>query len=580
MDSAKRHLLRDAWRLIIPYWTSEEKWAARGLVTGVVALNLGSVYIGVRINEWNRGFYNALQTYDKGELIHQFWIFCLLGVCAMLISVNALFLNQWLQIRWRRWLTRRYLAEWLSDRAYYHLQYLSTTDNPDQRISEDLSQFTAYAMNLSVGLISSVVSLASFLFILSQLSGSADIPLGSWGTLHIPAVLVWSALLYAGVGTWLTIIVGRPLVSLNFARQRYEADFRFSLVRLRENTESIAFYGGEPIELGVFHDRFSSVFTNFMGIMRRQRILGFFTQGYAQMATIFPYLVIAPSYFDKLITLGGLMQVVNAFSFVQNSLSFIVNSYPDIAAFLAVTQRLSVFEERLHAIREGISAPRRIQIQYTGKGVHVRGLDLDLPDGTPLLRGVSFEPKKGESFLITGPTGVGKSTVLRAIAGIWLFGSGEIRLGDERILFVPQRFYLPLGTLENALLYPYEESSGIKHFDEILERVGLGSFADEIETVDNWSQRLSLGEQQRLAFARVLLAKPSIVFLDETTSALDEEAEAELYSLLRAASWRPTVISFGHNTSLLRFHDNVFDLSACKPKSLSRAPRSQLTRTV
>jgi putative ATP-binding cassette transporter len=466
----------------------------------------------------------------------------------------------------------------LSDRAYYHLQYLSTTDNPDQRISEDLSQFTAYAMNLSVGLISSVVSLVSFLFILSQLSGSADIPLGSLGTLHIPAILVWSALLYAGIGTWLTILVGRPLVSLNFARQRYEADFRFSLVRLRENTESIAFYGGEPIELGVFHDRFSSVFTNFMGIMTRQRILGFFTQGYAQMATIFPYLVIAPSYFDKLITLGGLMQIVNAFSFVQNSLSFIVNSYPDIAAFLAVTQRLSVFEERLHAIREGISAPRRIRIHYSGKGMNVRELDLDLPDGTPLLRGVSFAPKKGESFLVTGPTGIGKSTVLRAIAGIWMFGRGEIRLGDERILFVPQRFYLPLGTLENALLYPYQENGSSNHFDEILERVGLGSFVDEIEAVDNWSQRLSLGEQQRLAFARVLLAKPSVVFLDETTSALDEEAEAELYSLLRTAPWRPTVVSFGHNTSLHRFHDDVFDLSECRANGARKSVRTSGVR--
>jgi putative ATP-binding cassette transporter len=570
MDPTKRHLLRDAWRLINPYWRSEEKWSARGLLLAVIALNFGSVYIGVRMNEWNRGFYNALQTYDKVELFRQFGIFCLLGGCAMLISVNALYLNQRLQIRWRRWLTRRYLASWLNDRAYYHLQQLSTTDNPDQRISEDLSQFTVYAMNLSIGLISSIVSLISFLYILWGLSGSADIPLGSIGILHIPAFLVWSALVYAGVGTWLTIIVGRPLVPLNFARQRFEADFRFSLVRLRENTESIAFYRGEPIELGVFRDRFSNVFTNFFGIMKRQRILGFFTQGYAQMATIFPYLVIAPRYFDKLITLGGLMQVVNAFSFVQNSLSFIVNSYPDIAAFLAVTQRLSAFEERLSAIHEGFHAPRRIKIKSAGIGLSVKSLDLSLPDGTPLLRGISFEPKRGELLLVAGHTGIGKSTVMRAIAGIWLFGSGEIRLGDERALFVPQRFYLPLGTLENALLYPYEESRISNDFGEVLEQVGLETFIEKAQIVDDWSQRLSLGEQQRLAFARVLLAKPKLVFLDETTSALDDKAEANLYNLLRTASWRPTVVSFGHNSTLVRFHDQVLDLANHKASGIGR----------
>ena len=421
MNRTRGPAIRDAWRLTKLYWLSEEKWSAWGLLSGVVILTLGNVYVGVRINEWNRAFYNALQAFDSAKLFRQLGIFGILVAFGISISVNAIYLGQMLQNRWRRWLTRTYIASWLAGRAYYHLQFLSTTDNPDQRIAEDLSLFTTYVMNLSVGLISSVVSLSSFLVILWGLSGPADIPIGSWGTLHIPAYLVWGALLYGGIGTWVTIKIGRPLVPLNFARQRFKADFRFSLVRLRENAESVAFYGGEPAENGVFQERFDKVFENFWQIMKRQRRLSWFTLGYSQVAAIFPVMVIAPRYFGKLITLGGLMQVVNAFSFVQNSLSFIINSYPDIAALQAVTQRLNSFEKRLDAVHNGICVPRQMVLRRGGTGVEVKGLDLNYPDGTALLRGVSFVVAKGERLLITGPNGTGKSILLRAIAVIWPF---------------------------------------------------------------------------------------------------------------------------------------------------------------
>jgi putative ATP-binding cassette transporter len=308
----------------------------------VVVLNLGNVYIGVRINAWNRAFYNALQNFDAMELFRQVGVFCILVAFAVVISVSALYLSQLLQIRWRRWLTLRYLTAWLADRAYYKLQLGSTADNPDQRIAEDLNQFTGYVLSLSVGIISSVVSLFSFLAILWGLSGAADIPLGPWGTVHIPGYLVWAALIYAGVGTWLAVTIGRPLVALNSARQRFEADFRFSLVHLREHAESIALYGGEPVELGLFDERFSSVFANFRQIMKQQIRLSAFTMSYAQVAVIFPVVVVSPRYFAKLILLGGLMQAVNAFSYVQNALSFIINSYNDIATWEAVTQRFCV----------------------------------------------------------------------------------------------------------------------------------------------------------------------------------------------------------------------------------------------
>jgi putative ATP-binding cassette transporter len=565
----RRNIIRAAWRLAKCYWTSEEKWTAWALLIGVIGLNLGNVYISVRINEWNRSFYNALQAFDSGELFRQLGLFCILVFFAISMSVYGLYLSQMLQIRWRRWLTGRYLDAWLAEQAYYQLELGGRTDNPDQRIAEDLHQFTTFVLSLSIGLISSVVSLISFLVILWGLSGPAEIALGQWGTLHIPAYLVWAALLYAGVGTWLTVKIGRPLVPLNYARQRFEADFRFSLMRFRENAESVALYAGEPVELKLFKERFGSVFENFCQIMKRQKRLTWFTLGYAQVAVIFPVVMISPRYFLKQIGLGGLMQAVNAFSFVQNALSFIINSYADIAAWQAVTERLGGFEERLQAVHEAKRTTRQIVIRRGGMGVAFKKLDLDLPDGTPLLRGVNFAPARGEAVLIAGVSGAGKSTLLRAIAGIWPYGYGEISLGKGSMLFVPQRPYLPLGTLASALRYPRSEKDTfpILRLALALEEVGLGALAAELEDVQNWSQRLSLGEQQRLAFARILLLKPALLFLDEATSALDEATEAKLYGLLRAAPWRPTIISVGHRSTLRSFHDQILDIAAFNPSS-------------
>ena len=564
---ARRNIARAAWRLAKCYWTSEEKWSAWALLACVIGLNLGNVYVSVRINEWNRSFYNALQAFDSEGLFRQLGIFCVLVVFSISMSVYGLYLSQMLQIRWRRWLTSRYLGAWLADQAYYQLELGGRTDNPDQRIAEDLNQFTTYVLSLSIGLISSVVSLISFLVVLWGLSGPADIALGTWATLHIPAYLVWAALLYAGIGTWLTVKIGQPLVPLNYARQRFEADFRFSLVRFRENAESVALSGGEPVELKLFKERFGSVFENFCQIMKRQKRLTWFTLGYAQVAVIFPVVVISPRYFLKQIGLGGLMQAVNAFSFVQNALSFIINAYSDIAAWQAVTERLGGFEKSLEALHQGKRAARQIVLRHGGLGVAVHELDIDMPDGTALLRGVSFAPAQGKAMLIAGRSGAGKSTLLRAIAGIWPHGRGEIRLGKGPIHFVPQRPYLPLGTLASALRYPGTEKGAYssQRLEAVLEEVGLGALAAELDDVQNWSQRLSLGEQQRLAFARILLIKPALLFLDEATSALDEVCEARLYGLLRSAPWRPTIVSVGHRSTLRGFHDQILDIAAFSP---------------
>ena len=569
LATRKRNVIGDAWRIAKAYWTSEEKWSAWGLLVAIVTLNLCNVYTSVRINDWNKNFYNALQAFNSGEVFRQLGIFCILAAFAVMISVSALYLNQMLQIRWRHWLTHKYVGGWLADRAYYRLRFGTTTDNPDQRIAEDVQQFATYVMNLSVGLLTSLVSLVSFLVILWGLSGPAEIPIGRWGVIHIHAYLVFAALLSAGIGTWLAMKIGRPLVQLNFDRQRFEGDFRFSLAHLRENAESVALYGGEPAEFRLFQERFREVVANFRKIMKRQRRLNWFTLGYAQLAVVFPLVVVSPRYFANQIGLGGLMQVANAFAYVHNSLSFIINAYGDIANWQAVTQRLSSFEERLHEIKESACAPQRIVIQREGSGVAVENLDLDLPDGTPLLRGISFAASSGGSVLITGPAGTGKSVLLRAIAGIWPFGRGQIRLGEGRTLFVPPLPYLPLGTLASALLYPLGEESSFstKRLAAVLEEVGLGALAGELDSVENWSQRLSQAEEQQLAFARILLAEPVLLFLDDATSALDDPSEARLYGLLRTASWRPTMVSASYKGTLPKFHDEVLDICAFLPSA-------------
>jgi len=575
-----RGRLRAAWRLTRPYWVSEQKWAAWGLLVLVTGLDLGNVYVSVLLNKWNNAFYNALQELNSGVFFRQIGIFCILAAISIVLSVYAVYLQQMLQIRWRRWLTDRYLGAWLTDQAYYRLSLQNNpTDNPDQRISEDLNSFTTYVLNLSLGLLTSVVSLFSFLFILWGLSGPARIPLGSWGHIYIPAYLVWAALIYAGIGTFLTMKIGRPLINLNFAQQRLEADFRFALMRLRENAESVALFHGERAEQRIFSGRFARVFDNFWSIMKRQKLLSWFTVGYAQVAVIFPVVVVAPRFFAKEILLGGLMQVVSAFNSVQSSLSFVINSYTDIATWLAVTQRLSGFQARLDLISDAVHAPQKIALRRAGEGVSVAHLDIALPDGKPLMRGVNFSVADGEAVLLCGPTGIGKSTLIRAIAGIWPYGQGQIRVGEGTCLFLPQRPYLPLGTLADALRYP---GTGREvpnaRLAQLLTDFQLAELVPHLDTVDNWTQRLSLGEQQRLGFARIMLSEPSLVFLDEATSAVDEAREARCYRILRNASWRPTIVSVGHRSTLRSLHDRTIEVTsfACAERDFTLPEEADL----
>jgi putative ATP-binding cassette transporter len=551
-----RRLLPTAWAMIRPYWSSEDRWAAWGLLLVVVALTLGMVYCNVLFNQWNYALFNALQDKNNTVFLHQLIrLSCLVGV-TILFAVYQLYLNQMLEIRWRRWLTERYLRAWLADGAYYRMQLVAgETDNPDQRIAEDVHLLISHTLALLIGGMRALVTLVAFVAILWMLSGTLTVPLGG-ASLTLPGYMVWAAILYAIAGTWFTHWIGRPLVSLNFDKQRCEADFRFGLVRFRENTEGVALYRGEADELRGFRERFEAVAKNWWDIMLRQKRLTYFTAGYQQSAWIFPFVVAAPRYFRGELTLGGLVQTIGAFSHVQDSLSFLVQSYKQIAEWCSVVERLSGFERALErariqpAIAGGVRCADGDATQLT-----VEGMDLYLPDGQLLIADVNLSLLRGETVLLGGASGSGKSTLFRAIAGIWPFGRGEIsRPADRHVLFLPQKPYLPIGTLRKAVSYP--KSGGIDDVTlrEALEAVGLRELAERLSETGHWALQLSPGEQQRIAFARALVQKPDWLFLDEATSAVDEATEARLYRLVRERLAGTTIFSVGHRATLRPFH--------------------------
>src|SRR5229473_4529580 len=553
-----RQTLPDAWRMIRPYWFSEDRWPGRGLLLVIVALTLGMVYLSVLLNQWNNDFFSALQeknsTMFRQQLVRVFW---LVGVFIVL-AVYQLYLNQMLEIRWRRWLTERYLRAWLTDRAYYRMQLVTgEADNPDQRIAEDVQLLISHTLALFIGGLRAVVTLGTFVAILWGLSGRLTVAIGGL-TLVLPGYMVWVSIVYAAGGTWLTDWIGRPLVRLNFDRQRYEADFRFSLVRFRENTEGVALYRGEPDEFRGFRELFEAVVRNWWGIMRRQKRLTTFTSGYSQGAWIVPSVVAAPRYFRGELGLGGLMQTVGAFNQVQDALSFFVVSYKEIAAWCAVVERLAGFERVLERMRLDAALGDGVRhVDGDDTRLTVEDVDLHLPDGRSLVTHVNLSLLRGDSVLLGGASGSGKSTLFRAIAGIWPFGRGEIRASPRaRVLFLPQRPYLPIGTLRSVVSYPMP-AAGVDDatLREVLEAVDLAGLAGRLDEAGHWALQLSPGEQQRIAFARALVQKPDWLFLDEATSAVDEATEGHLYRLMRERLPETTLFSVGHRATLRPFHD-------------------------
>ncbi|MEW5864548.1 MAG: ABC transporter ATP-binding protein/permease [Pseudomonadota bacterium] len=549
----KRRFFRALWALTRPYWTSAGRGRGLALLATVVGLSLTLVWLEVQFNTWNRDFYNTFESRDQAEFFRQLGLFTLLAVLYIVAGVYRQYFQQMLMIEWRAWLTERLLADWTRDRAYYRLQLLDKgTDNPDQRIADDLNIFVDLTLSLALGLLSALVTLVTFVGILWTISG--PLPLDGFA---IPGYMVWVALAYAIGGTWLTHVIGKPLIRLSFDQQRYEADFRFALVRLRENAEGVALYRGEPGEMENFRARFANVIAVWWAKMRKQKQLGWFTSFYSQVAIIFPFLVASPRFFSGQMPLGGIFQIASAFGQVQGSLSWFIGAYTAFANWKATVDRLTGFVEALDRARA--EADRLDGDRVEGEALEVEALELALPQGRRLLAPTTLRFRPGEHVLVTGPSGAGKSTLFRSLAGIWPYWRGRITIPrGASLLFLPQKPYLPIGTLKHAACYPADAAQiSDDEVREALAAVGLAHLAGELAREENWAQVLSGGEQQRLAFARALLNRPDWLFLDEATSALPEEAGESLYRLLRERLPRTTFVSIGHRASLAALHAKV-----------------------
>ena len=556
-----------AWSLIKPYWVSEERKTAWALLIAIIVMNLLIVWINVRLNRWSADFYNALQTKNVHDFPHLLMVFSGLAFGFIILAVYGRYLRQMLGFRWRQWLTTRYLNEWLHDSAFYRIERDRLADNPDQRISDDLQSFATNTLALSLDFLSTVVTLISFVTILWGLAGALNVTLGGV-PIVIPGYMVWVAALYALGGSYLIHKLGHPLVSITYQQQKVEADFRFGLIRVRENAEQIAFYDGEATERATAGNVFQRIRDNWWRVMKYTKRLSFVLSFYGQVAIIFPLVVASPRYFTGAFTFGVLMQIQNSFGTVSDSFSWFINSYGSLVDWRATVNRLREFKRVVHAshLKESISpatAHGGINLHYVDEEkLSTDGLSLALPNGTPLsqIRDITINP--GSRWLVRGPSGSGKSTLMRALAGLWPFGDGSIDAPvNARMMFIPQQSYMPIGTLKAALTYP---SSVDTYTDdecrEALHTCHLGDYVGRLDESGHWARIMSPGEQQRLAAARVLLHKPDYLFLDEATSALDAANEARLYHLFTERLPKAAIVSVAHRESLAAFHEETLDV--------------------
>ena len=551
--------IKDCISLAKPFWVSSEKYKAIVLITLVIALNLAQVGMTVLINKWYNGFYNALQNFNK-TVFNSFIIkFCFLAFTAITFSVLAYYFRKLLEIRWRKWLVNYYINRWFSHKAFYKTKFLNQiSDNPDQRISEDINAFIILTLDLSLGFLNSVVTLFSFVIILWTLSGNWGFTI-SGHHFTIYGYMVWAALLYAIFGTYITFKIGKPLIRLDYQQQAYEAGFRYSLVRVRENSESIAFFNGEEMERNNLMHKFKLVFNNFVGIIYRQMKIDIFGVGYAQIAIIFPFVVAAPRYFAKIIKLGDVMQISSAFGRVQGAMSYFINAYTSLSGWRATMDRLLGFQKAV----DQTANLNGLEIKSGNNILELKNVVLSLPDGQILAKNISFTLNNADRLLVKGRSGCGKTTLLRTIARLWHFAKGEINQKPHTTsLFIAQKPYIPIENLAFAVSYPKTQHlpSDIE-IKQILIDCKLDNLVDKLAEINDWSNVLSLGEQQRIAFCRILINKPDVVYLDESTSALDEETENELYKLIVDRLPNTVIVSVTHHSSVAKWHNQVLDFN-------------------
>jgi putative ATP-binding cassette transporter len=553
------------WKLIKAYWQSEH-WVIASVFLAVVILFTGAlVGLEVLLNFWYEHFYNALQAYDKQGTIDLVGMFMFIAGIFIIVSVYRYYLQQILGLRWRRWLTNQFLTRWLGEHSYYYLEvFYQGADNPDQRIQEDIASVVSLSLSLLIGLIGSIATFFAFIYILWNLSGNFSISLGSLGVFHIPGYLVWAAIIYAMVGTYFTMKIGSPLPGLNFEQQRREADFRFSAVDLRAHAEDVALYHGESYEKKSLSGSFNRVIDIWYSLIVRQKKLLWFTAGYNQLSVIIPLIVVLPNYFSKFFKLGALMQSLKAFGQVQDALSYLINSYTTIAEWRAVNRRLVALLNHMHEIKDQAAIENKFQYKTQPQArITVKELALYTPKKEKLLSHINQEFLQGHHYFIRGASGLGKSTFVRALAAIWPYGEGEIILPEgQKIMYLPQKPFMPIGSLRDALLFPDKDlpvSDDV--IKSLLSECGLSELENRLHEVGPWSQQLSPGEQQRIAIIRVLLQKPDWIFLDESTSALDLAYEKQMYDLLKSKLPRCSLISVGHRPSLEQYHDVQVDFT-------------------
>ncbi|MDA8561589.1 ABC transporter ATP-binding protein/permease [Gammaproteobacteria bacterium] len=562
-ESLNRHNYT-AWTLIKLYWQSEQKKIAYFLLFALLLFTVILVVFDVAFTTWYNYFYNALQDYDRDSVLDLLAVFCFLAGIYIIFAVYRYYIEQYLALRWRKWLTCKFIDRWLSKRSYYYLEnFDESTDNPDQRIQDDIGILVQLSISLTLGLVGSFITVFAFVFVLWSLSGVLTIPIGSFGELHIHGYLVWVGVLYAAIGTFFTFKIGRPLVSLNFEQQKREANFRFAAIDVRSHSEHVALYRGERDQKNILKNIFTGVIDNWYAIILRQKLLLWFTAGYNQTSVIVPLIVALPNYFNKVFKLGGLIQALSAFGKIQDAFSFIVNSYTIIAQWQAVIRRLLTFLNHMNELdKKTMEQNKFCFLDANQNEVNIKKLSVNTPYGKVLLKNIEQRFLYGKNYVLTGRSGIGKSTFLRSLAGVWPFGNGEIILPKEKnIMFIPQTSYMPLGSLRDALIFP-DKIMEVPDLEliEILKECGLEHLCDQLDSVCRWSERLSGGELQRVAFVRILLHKPRWVFLDESTSSLDLKSEGKLYSLLKINLPDCSLISIGHRPSLFEYHDEKVDL--------------------
>lgn len=563
-----REFIAGLFHLITPYWNSEEKKSARLYLAAIITLTIAAVYMTLLLNEWFNSFYSALQNYDSDAVYRGLLRFTGLAFAHIAFAVYSYYLQQRLALRWRKWMTKNYLAKWTGQQMYYRLEMFSqgTADNPDQRISEDINLFTARTLSFMSGLLRSATTIVCFIFVLWNLSEVLSFFAGGQ-EIHIYGYLVWTALAYSVLGTWITHKVGHRLVSLNYLQQKLEADFRFSMVRLRETAESVAFYNGAAKEEAFLSNRFMTLLRNTLFIIKKQKQLSWLTNSYAQIAIIFPFVVAVPRYLSQNISLGGLMQIANCFGKVQDAMSYFVDVYASLAEWQSCAERLLSFDKHIAAIEKETEeksgslvreeTPDRLRL--TDVTISVPAMD-ENKRTREIISSAACTIRSGEHVILKGPSGSGKSTLLRTLAGFWPYVKGHISMpASSEMMFIPQKPYIPMGTSAEAASYPLETADK-EILSPLLMEYGLSHLMEKPDTEADWSHILSLGEQQKLAFVRVFLRKPKWVFLDEATSAMDEETEEKMYRLLTALPGT-TVISIGHRSTLDKWHDRVLRIT-------------------